>query len=206
MRFYLFTVSVLFINACSLNVPIENKNDEFDCNKGCVTDIYILSDPTKNTEQDINPNSLQSYKLNFYDSIAQQLIFSLYGRSYYSEKLSVQNLIPTQKNTYSIEYEIVSKKLTIPDTIFNESHANLEVNLSLYDENSNLLFTAKENCSYQDKMTTSELNSHLFIPFDSFTATSFRAFLSRVWKSAVEKCTNSFSDKVDIFRKKKSNI
>ncbi|MBF4405869.1 hypothetical protein EAY15_22145, partial [Vibrio anguillarum] len=85
----------------------------------------------------------------------QQLIFSLYGRSYYSEKLSVQNLIPTQKNTYSIEYEIVSKKLTIPDTIFNESHANLEVNLSLYDENSNLLFTAKENCSYQDKMTTS---------------------------------------------------
>ncbi|CZF83065.1 hypothetical protein GCE9029_03616 [Grimontia celer] len=187
----------MLLSACTHSVHLNNDSDISNCVNDCKASINLIADVQNNNIESIEQYDIQHFEFDFYSSIAHQTQLALVDRGY-----SVNNTPSTEANTlkhvnYTVEYQLEDKSMAIPGTIFGESNAAASVTFKLYDRDNNLLLSGIERCAFRDEMNSSETTSHFLMPFDSLTGASFKAFLARVWNTAISECSQKFAVKVD---------
>ncbi|MEZ8140795.1 hypothetical protein [Enterovibrio sp. FF113] len=198
MRTLLLALSLLSLSACTIGVNLPETDKSSTCGQHCIANVEVLVDPTKSTKEEIEQSALQGYEINFYQAVANVTRTELLNSKYSVADGNALTVGRSDFPHYAIAYHIEHKELSIPSTVFGESHAKAEIVYELFDSSKQLLLTQRETCSFSDEMSSGETTSHLLMPFDSLFAVSFTEFLGRVWITTVEDCSHRFIEKVNV--------
>ncbi|KXF81603.1 hypothetical protein [Enterovibrio coralii] len=197
MRTLFYLAAAMLLTACTHSVHLNNQSNVSTCGNDCKASINLITDIKNNNKESIEQYDIQHFEFDFYSSIAHQTQLALEENGYSVNTVTSDEVSTLKQANYTVEYLLEDNSMTIPGTVFGESNATASVSFKLYDSDKNLLLSGSESCAFRDEMNGSETTSHFLMPFDSLTATSFKAFLARVWNTAIYECSQSFAGKVD---------